>query len=66
MREECIHCGATIETEYGADSPAEHAGNEGTPEDPRAPGDWNNICDVCNYGLGLRGGPDAISANIFS
>jgi hypothetical protein len=59
MREECIHCGAVIETKYGADSPAEHQGRRGTPNGPRAPGDYDNICDVCNYAKGLRGGPNA-------
>jgi hypothetical protein len=55
----CMHCDAFINPKYGADSPAVHAGHEGTEEDPRAPGDYDNICDVCNYAKGLRGGPVA-------
>lgn len=57
---ECRHCGATIETAYGEDPPSEHSDAEGTPDDPRAPGDYDNICDVCNYGKGLSGREDAI------
>jgi hypothetical protein len=57
MLSKCIHCGCCIQTDYGADSPAEHMGHEGTPDDPRAPGDWDNVCDVCNYDKCLRGGP---------
>ena len=53
----CKHCKAYINTAYGADPPAAHAGHEGTKNDPRAPGDYNNICDDCNYAKGLRGGP---------
>jgi hypothetical protein len=46
---DCRRCGAIINTAYGADSPAEHAGAAGTREDPRSPGDHDDICDVCNY-----------------
>lgn len=45
----CSRCGAHINTAYGADSPAEHAGAAGTRDDPRSPGDHDDICDVCNY-----------------
>lgn len=45
----CKHCGAWINPQYGADAPALHQGHEGTAEDPRAPGDYDDICDVCNY-----------------
>lgn len=54
----CKHCNKWINLDFGADSPAEHAGAAGTKTDPRSPGDWNDICDVCNYGKGLRGGPN--------
>lgn len=53
----CIHCEAFINPKFGEDSPAEHAGHEGTKEDPRAPGDYDNVCDYCNYELRLRGYP---------
>lgn len=55
MRTRCVHCEAEIETEFGAEAPSAHAGAEGTPNDPRSPGDYDNICDVCNYDLGLTG-----------
>lgn len=55
----CIHCDAWINPALGADSPAEHSGHEGTETDPRTPGDFDNVCDDCNYGKGLRGGPAA-------
>jgi len=45
--ERCIHCGAYINPEFGADSPATHADAEGTEDDPRSPGDYDNVCDVC-------------------
>jgi hypothetical protein len=57
MLTECRHCGAAIETTFGADSPAEHQDAEGTPDDPRAPGDWDDVCAPCGYGEGLPGGP---------
>jgi hypothetical protein len=58
----CRHCNATIETSFGADSPSEHAGAEGTSDDPRAPGDWDDVCDYCNYVEDKRGGPHADDA----
>ena len=58
-RTRCIHCRAEIETAFGCEPPGAHDGAEGTFDDPRAPGDYDNVCDVCNYGEGLRGGPDA-------
>lgn len=53
----CIHCGAWINTEYGIDAPGTNQGHAGTKDDPRAPGDFDNICDDCQYGKGLRGYP---------
>jgi len=58
MLTRCKHCGAWIQTDYGQDEPAAHQDHEGTATDPRAPGDYDDICDVCNYGDGLRGGPE--------
>jgi hypothetical protein len=46
----CKECGAYINTAYGATSPAAHADHAGTKEDPRSPGDWDDICDACGYG----------------
>ena len=46
----CRVCGCCIETDFGADSPAEHSDAAGTPHDPRSPGDYDDICDVCCYG----------------
>lgn len=46
----CKVCGAWINLEYGKDSPAEHQDHAGTIEDPRAPGDRDDICDHCDYG----------------
>jgi hypothetical protein len=45
---QCKHCEAWIDLDFGADSPAEHADAEGTQEDPRSPGDWDDVCDQCN------------------
>jgi len=45
----CRRCGAWIATEYGRDDPAVHQGHAGTKADPRAPGDRDDICDVCDY-----------------
>ena len=53
----CKHCGAYIDTSLGADSPGTHQGQDGTKSKPFAPGDWDDICEPCNYGLELRGGP---------
>ena len=53
----CRHCGCYIDTRYGADPPGEHQDHAGTKNDPRAPGDWDDICDRCNYDKGLQGGP---------
>jgi hypothetical protein len=55
----CIHCGCFINPKYGSESPAAHQGHEGTDTDPRSPGDYDNICDQCNFGNGLRGGANA-------
>jgi hypothetical protein len=53
MLTKCKKCGAWIETTYGADEPAAHLDHEGTQDDPRAPGDYDDICDQCNYGEDL-------------
>lgn len=50
----CINCFCWIETDYGNDSPVEHIDTEGTLEDPRSPGDRNELCDVCDYGKGAK------------
>jgi hypothetical protein len=49
----CKHCNCFINPKYGEDAPAEHQDHDGSKEDPRAPGDYDNICDRCNYGKGL-------------
>lgn len=54
----CHNCGAIINPEFGADSPVDHQDAEGTHDDPRAPGDYDNVCAVCNYALGVRGFPE--------
>lgn len=46
----CKECGAWINLAFGADCPADHAGATGSKTDPRSPGDYDNICDVCCYG----------------
>lgn len=53
----CKYCRAWINLDFGKDAPALHTGATGTKDDPRTPGDYDNVCDVCNYGKGLRGGP---------
>lgn len=55
MITKCKHCGCDIDTELGEHSP------NGDHVDPRAPGDWDDICDYCNYVKGLRGGPNSQS-----
>ena len=45
----CRKCGAHINLAFGADSPAEHSEAEGTIDDPRAPGDRDDICANCDY-----------------
>ena len=52
----CIHCGCVINPWLGH-SPPDGEQHSGTEDDPRPPGDWDNICDVCNYDKGLKGGP---------
>jgi hypothetical protein len=59
MKRECDYCKLWIETEYGADSPAEHQEADGSWDDPLAPGDWDNVCAPCNYALDRPGGPNA-------
>lgn len=51
----CVHCGAVIDPALGEEPPTGEY-HEGTAEDPRPPGDFDNVCDVCNYRDGLRGG----------
>lgn len=56
----CIHCDCWIDPKLGELPPGgENSEHEGTEEDPKAPGDWDDICDYCNYAKGLRGGPNA-------
>lgn len=50
MRTRCKKCGCWIETDYGAEAPAAHLDAEGTYDDPRSPGDHDDICDQCDYG----------------
>lgn len=45
----CEECGCYINLEFGQYEIAEYAGREGTEEDPRSPGDYDDICDVCCY-----------------
>ena len=46
---QCKKCNAWVDLNYGADSPSVHSGAKGTKSDPRSPGDWDDICDVCCY-----------------
>lgn len=45
----CCDCGAYIDPSKGAVPPTGEY-TEGTRDDPRAPGDWDDICDHCGYG----------------
>jgi hypothetical protein len=45
----CRKCGAFIDPSKGAEPPTGEQ-TDGTQDDPRAPGDWDDICDQCNYG----------------
>lgn len=47
--ETCRNCGATIDTSLGAEAPTGEY-HEGTPDDPRPPGETDDLCDVCEYG----------------
>jgi len=47
---ECKECGVWIETKFGEDEPSKHQDASGTKDDPRAPGDRDDICDVCEWG----------------
>lgn len=58
QRTKCKHCGAWINPAFGADGPHEHQEAQGTKRDPKAPGDYDNICAECNYGRGLGGRED--------
>lgn len=44
----CRECGAFIDPAKGEESPTGEY-TEGTQADPRAPGDWDDLCDRCNY-----------------
>lgn len=57
MRTKCQRCGREIETAFGADPASMHQEAMGTADDPMAPGDYDNICAICNYRDGVRGGP---------
>ena len=50
----CKHCDAYIDLAFGADEPAMHADATGDQDDPRSPGDVDDVCDQCYYGKGLR------------
>ena len=45
----CRECGCYVKPSYGAVSPGHHQDASGTADDPRAPGDYNDICAVCDY-----------------
>lgn len=53
----CVHCHAVIDTSLGAYPPGRFESRPGTQAYPKAPGDYDNVCDTCNYGQGLTGGP---------
>jgi hypothetical protein len=58
MLRTCDYCKSWIETSYGEVSPGEHSDTVGSESDPHAPGDWDNVCAPCNYGLDRPGGPN--------
>lgn len=45
----CRCCGCWIDLDFGTEEPAAHQDAAGTSEDPRSPGDRDDICDVCDY-----------------
>jgi hypothetical protein len=47
----CKKCGCFVQTDFRADSPAEHLDATGTADDPRSPGDRDDVCDVCGYAV---------------
>lgn len=49
MLTKCKKCGCWVETDYGADTPVAHVDAAGTEDDPRSPGDRDDVCDVCCY-----------------
>lgn len=55
----CDFCSSAIDLAFADDAPAMHEGAAGTADDPRSPGDYNNVCDVCCYLEGRRGSPGA-------
>jgi hypothetical protein len=46
----CKKCNAWVDLAFGADEPAAHQDAAGTKDDPRSPGDHDDICDACDYG----------------
>ncbi len=46
----CKKCGCFINLNFGEDDPIDHSDAEGTEDDPRSPGDSDDICDVCEWG----------------
>lgn len=55
----CLYCRSWIDTELGSLPPGSADDADGSHGNPRAPGDYDDVCDRCNYGLDLRGGPNA-------
>jgi hypothetical protein len=46
----CCECGCKIDLDLLAFESGTTGAREGTPEEPRAPGDWDNLCENCDYG----------------
>jgi hypothetical protein len=60
----CMHCDCFIDPALGEFPPGgEHSEHSGEIDDPRAPGDFDNVCDYCNYSKGLRGTPRSKQEN---
>lgn len=45
----CLKCKKWINPAFGLDGVSEHQEAIGTRTDPRAPGDWDDVCAVCYY-----------------
>jgi hypothetical protein len=45
----CRECGCWVDLKLGEFSPGTTGDREGTLEGPRAPGDWDDICENCDY-----------------
>jgi len=43
----CKDCGRWINPEFGNDSYADHQEAAGTKADPRAPGEYDDVCTHC-------------------